>query len=436
VPGRSIRRTLELDGDLSGLLDRPFDERTRLTRLLRGTFADLHLIDFLLDELAGRTVPIDELGAAVIRLFDEASKQLSGDRASPLGTGLSALRMRILSGGAVLGVDAGGALSTVTLRPPPPPPVASDGPPCVGQADFELVAMRPLRPHERGALYLLCEPVPGREHVARLTRERIHGAAKALRTRDPDAILGRLRGLAGSLPQNVERAVCDWVSETLPRARLRSAIVVDLGDGELGDDVARKLGDLVVERLAPNLLAIAAEDLAFVVSALRRAGLALDPGLDRISGVWQERAVDDDHSRWWRPSAEPADHLSAPNGRLISGLEPDGPAAAAPRPVTDAAGIFARLAELELKLDSYDGGGSDLDIDDDDDELEPAELLLDAYEDGCPVELRYAAASGTVVVRGTVEQIDGARFRLSGPDAGSSRWRWLKGIHDVRRLDD
>jgi hypothetical protein len=430
LPGRSTRRALELGGDLAELLDRPFGDRVRLAGVLRRTFNDLQLIDPLLDELAGRTIGLQELGAAVNGLFDEACKLSRGDEGTDVATALAAVRLRVLAGGATLGVDAAGDPVTVTLRPPPP--LEPAGPPCVAQADFELVALRPLVPSERADLELLCEPVPGREHMARVTRERIHGAVKVLRERDPAVILGRLGRLAGALPQNVARAVEDWVVETPPRARLRSAIIVDLGDAELGERVAERLGPLVVERLAPHLLAVAAGDIGKVATGLRKAGVELDPGLDRVSGAWQEPKRVEDHSGlWWRPSAEPDGHLSAPHGRLVSGLDQDsGPADASP---ISAAAILARLQELNFGIEEYD---DEDDEDDDEAGREPAEVLLDAYAADRPVELRYAAAEGTVVLQGTVAELDGARFKLSGPLAGPLRWRWLKGLLEVREIDD
>ena len=228
VPGRNTRRELRLAADLVMLLDRPFEDRLRLTQALRCAFDDQALIDPLLDALTGRTVALAALGEALIGLFAEARKHLEiAASATPADIGLAAATMRWLCGCAAIGLDADGypATATVGAEPPPQP----DGPPCVAQADFELVALRPLLPHERAALLLLCEPVPGREHVVRLTRERIHSATRALRERDPGAILGRIRALAGALPQNLERSVADWVRQAPARARLRSAIVVDLG---------------------------------------------------------------------------------------------------------------------------------------------------------------------------------------------------------------
>jgi hypothetical protein len=431
LPGRNARRTLRIDGDLPELLGRTFEDRVRRTRVLGRVFGDLELIDPLLDELDGRTVGLDALGTAVIALFDEACKHLGDTSGTPHGVGLGAVQFRLLAGGAVIGCDPDANPVTVTLGPAPP--VQPDGPPCVGQADFELVALRPLSPYERAGMALLCEPVAGREHIGRLTRERIHGAVEVLGHRDPELILGRLRALAGALPQNVERGVADWVAETPPRARLRSAIVVDLGesglaDAGLGDRVARALGPLVVERLAANLLAVAADQLTGVAKALRRAGIELEPGLDRVSGAWQEpRGAEDSAIGWWQPLPEHRE-LAPPPGRLVSGFGRSVGAQPAP---ADQRGLFARLAELELAFDSFDD-----DDEDDAEVVEPGELLLDAYESGAPVELQYAAAGGTVVLTGTVDELDGARFKLGDRDGGSRRWRWLKGVQGVRLLDE
>ncbi|HEX3872863.1 MAG TPA: hypothetical protein VHW26_01875, partial [Solirubrobacteraceae bacterium] len=161
----------------------------------------------------------------------------------------------------------------------------------------------------------------------------------------------------------------------------------------------------------------------------RGGGVELDPGLDRVSGPWREpRSIEEETDRWWRPSPEPDEYLSPPQGRLVSGIEPE----TSTRPVapTDAQGIFARLAELDLRLDAVERD------DERDDEVPgPAEVLIEAYESDASVEVRYAAADGTEVLRGTVDRIDGVRFKLAGPDPGSRRWRWLKGLVDVRVID-
>jgi len=273
LPGHNTRRELLLDADLTALLDRPFGDRVRLTHALRAVFHDQALIDPLLDELTGRTVTLAALGEALIALFAEARKHLEmAATATPADIGAAAAFIRWLCGGASVGIGAEGHPMSVTVGAEPPQP---DGHPCVAQADFELIALRTPLPHERAALLLLCEPVPGREHVARLTRERVRSAARALRERDPEAILTRLRALAGTPPQNVERSVADWVRQRPPRARLRSAIVVDLAETGVADSIADKLGPLVAERLGPHLLAVPADELAAVTATLRKAGIEL-----------------------------------------------------------------------------------------------------------------------------------------------------------------
>lgn len=428
LPGRNTRRELRLMRDLPALLDRPFEERMRLGDAIVRTASDLPMIEPLLDELAGRRVALEAVGAAVTALCAQACKHLpAAASATPAEIGLGAAHLRWLSARATLGVDADGRLATVCLAAQPPPDF--DHEPCVAQADFELVALRPPLPHERAALLLLAEPVPGREHVVRVTRERIESATRVLGERDPDAILGRLRALAGSLPQNVERSVADWVRRVPPRARLRSAVVLDLGDAEHSERVVAELGGLLAERLAPHLLAVPADELAGVASAVRRAGVALEPGLDRVSGAWHDRAGDPDRddSAAWRPSSGIDERLAPPPGTLVSGLE-QAPATVSP--------VLARAQEALDRL------GIDLDLltvpqvdDEDYDELEPGDVVLDAYEMGEIVELSYAAAGGTLVERVTIEDVDGARFLVEDTDTGTRRWRWLKGVRSARLIE-
>lgn len=426
LPGRNARRELRLDGDLPDLLDRPFEERARLADLIRRTASDLVLIDALLEEMTGRTVTLEALGAAVIALFAQARKHLpAGSTATPFDIGFAAVHLRWMSGRAALGGDAAGRLASVTLTLQPPP--ESDRPPCVAQADFELVALRPPLPHERAALLLLAEPVPGREHVMRVTRERIRSAAQVLGERDADAILDRLRALAGALPQNVERSVADWISQVSPRARLRSAIVLDLGDGERSDRVAAELGELLVDRLAPQLLAVRADALAEVVRAVRTAGVELEPGLDRVSGAWHDRTAEAQEydNACWGPTDRPSERSAPPRGALVSGLD-EVPAARSPAPATAQDALRRLGIELDPLTVPLDG----------DDYEEPQDVLLDAYEFGDLVELRYAAANGTIVERVTVEELDDARFLVADPETGARRWRWLKGVRDARLIED
>jgi hypothetical protein len=418
LPGRSTRRELRVDADLPGLLDRPFDDRVELTRLLRREFADLALIDPLLDALDGRIVTLSALGEALTDLFAEARKQpATAAGATPAGIGMAAAYMRWLCGGAAIGFDADGRPTTVKVGAEPPP--QPDGPPCVLQADFELLTLRRPLPHERAAMLLVGEPVPSREHVARVTRERIHSAIRAPREHDAGAILGNLRALAGTLPQNVERSVADWARQAPPRARLRAAIFVDL-DGELAD----ALGPLVAERLAPHLLAVRAGELAEVDAALRKVGVELEPGLDRVSGPWTDTSGDQDrHDHPWRPSSG-GERTAPPAGQLTSRIDEDAPAPPS--------------AAIQAAQRQNDRFGIDLDLQDVplDDELEPGEVLLESFELGAPVELCYAGAGGTIVEHVTVEELDGARFLVADADTGARRWRWIRAVLEARLAAD
>ena len=420
LPGRNARRELALDADLPALLDLPFAQRVSLTRSLQGYSPDLALSDPLLDALGGRTVTFDALGTALLALFDEARKHVGVDRTlGPAAIGIGAAHLRWMRGGASLGFAADGRLETVTFAPEPEPVPA--GPPCLAGADFELIAMRPLLPHERATLLLVCEPVPGREHVARLTRDRVHSAARALGQRGVEAILERLRPLAGGFPQNVERTVADWLRQVPPRARLRSAIMLDLGSTELADQTAGILGPLLVERLAPHLLAVHADDLAEVSAALRKAGIELDIGLDRVSGRWSEPAgADERYEHWWRPAPGESEHDALPHGRLVSGL-------GAKPPVTRYDARQELLDRIQLEFDDPEY----------DEDLEPADVVLEAFESGAPIELEYAGADGTTVEYVTVEQLDSARFLVADVNGSARpRWRWLKGVRDARLVHD
>ena len=423
LPGRNTRRELRLDRDLVGLLEAPFEQRTGLARVLRRRFVDLALIDALLDELAGRTVPLEALGVELIALFRDAHKLLEHREMPPPTLALFAVQLRALSGGAAIGLDDSGLAVAVTIAPGPSP--TPDGPPCVAQGDFELVALREPLPHERAALLMVAEPVPGREHVVRITRERINSALAALR--DPERILAWLVALAGELPQSVERTIIDWIRRAPTRARLRSAIMLDLGDRpELGERVAAELGPLLAERLAPGLLAVPAGALAAVEKAARRAGVALEPGLDRISGRWDEHPSyeDDAEPDLWRPTADDEDRWALPRGRLVSALEQD--------PDPDWAG---RHGDGEQRLPIVIEADPELDfLLPSAEDLAPEELLADSWDLGTLVELRYAAASGTITEQVTVAELDDARVLVEDPASGEQHWRWLKGIVDVRTL--
>src|SRR5206468_4240817 len=148
--------------------------------------------------------------------------------------------------------------------------------------------------------------------------------------------------------------------------------------------------------LAPGLLAVPADELGAVASALSRAGVELEPGLDRVSGAWhQPSGAPDRCDGWWRPSPGAGERAAIPPGRLVSGLDRT-PAMSPSEP--DAASDT--LDHLELEFDLGDGL--------DDEQLEPGEVLLESYETGSLVELRYAGANGTVVEHVTVEELDGA----------------------------
>jgi hypothetical protein len=177
-----------------------------------------------------------------------------------------------------------------------------------------------------------------------------------------------------------------------------------------------ELGALVTERLGPGLLAVPADRLGAVRTAVHRAEIELGPGLDRVSGHWHDPPHDDDEPEWWRPTEDDEERAELPIGRLVSGLELDPdpdwatrqPALGDPPRIT-----IVRDPELDTLLDDDQG-------------LAPEELLLESYEFGTLVELRSAGANGTSTEQVTVAELDDARFLVEDTETGEQRWRWLK----------
>ncbi len=437
LPGGPAKRELVLALDVPTLLDVPAEARAGLMdALYQQPMPGREVAAVLLDAFAGRTVALDGLGAAVARLFAEACKQPPGhgvDVPDDL-LGLAAVSERWLRGDVGLIVDGQGMPTCVVFAP-----AATDeatGPSCLAQADFELVAMRPLTPGERAALLCVAEPVPGREHVARITKARVQGALRA--TGDLD-VLGRLRALAGTLPQNVEQTVQDWAEQVPPRVRLRTAMMLSAPDVATAERLASALGRALVERLSPTLLAIDAGAQAAVAKAVCEAGVELEEGLDRVSGVWAERPVHETHPSWWRPTP-PADRpqQDPPTGRIASRLEwqPE-PVADLPRGIDPRSRAAVELARLlaQAGLDDDDIAnvlnGDDLDAFDDDDDDGVDGVLLDAQEQGSVVRLKYAGAGGLRQEWVTVAQLEEARVQVRDHATGKRSWRWLRSISEA-----
>jgi hypothetical protein len=440
LPGAPAKRELALALDVPALLDVPPAARPALMDAIgRSPMPGREMIGLLLDAFAGRTVALHDVGAAVTGLFAEAAKQQPGQGAGvPDATvGLAAVTERWLRGDVGLTVDREGMPVAAVFAPAPFDEPA--GLPCLAQGDFELVSMRPVTPGERAALLSVAEPVPGREHVARVTKERVHSALRCEPTLD---VMERLRALAGTLPQNVEQTVEGWAQQAPRRARLRSAMMLAAPDEKTAERLAFALGRTLVERLSPTLLAVDANELPAVGKAVRQAGVELEDGLDRVSGVWAERPDRDAHPGWWRPTPpERQSSVAPPAGRIGSRLDwkPE------PAPVSRArvgggddarsraaAELARRLAEAGLDAEDIElvlGEDYDDELDDDDDAIE--DVLLHAFERGSVVRLKYAGANGLHQEWGTVVQVEDARVKLRDHATGKLSWRWMRAIAEV-----
>jgi len=154
----------------------------------------------------------------------------------------------------------------------------------------------------------------------------------------------------------------------------------------------------------------------------------LEPGLDRVSGAWHEQAAGPEDDSW-RPSWRTGESGGPPPGELVSGIdraaEAIPPGLARAQQALDRLGIDIDIVSRPQLYDDYEQ----------DDELEPQDVLLDAYEMGDLVELSYAAAGGTLVERVKVEELGDARFLVEDPETGTRRWRWLKGVRSVRLIE-
>lgn len=444
LPGAAAKRELALARDVPAMLDVEAAGRAGLMDAIgRCHILGRELAEALLDAFARRTVTLEDVGATLARLCGEAAKHLHGPAGVPDAlVGLAAVTERWLRGDVGLTVDPKGVPVAAVFGP-----AAVDepsGPPCLAQADFEIVAMRPLTPGERATLLSVAEPVAGREHVARVTKERVHAALRAQSTLD---VLGRLRALAGALPQNVEHTVQGWTQQAPRRARLRTAMMLAAPDEETAERLAFALGHLLVERLSPTLLAVDADALPAVAKAVRQAGVELEDGLDRVSGTWSERPDRHAHTSWWRPTLpEHRPRAAAPAGRLDSqlGSDPSADASSSDPGVGGgdqrsriAAELTRRLAEAGMKPDDIElvlGDDYDERLDDYDDELDDDgvdELLFDACDGGSVVRLKYSGADGQRQEWVTIARVEEARVQVCDHATGKRSWRWLRAISEA-----
>jgi hypothetical protein len=407
-PGAEVRRELVGTGNPRALLGgAPAELRARLlrhgerTRLWGATLALTASLE------QGATVGLKSFGVALRKLGALAGLTID-PRVSDLSVALGGLHFAWLAGEVVIGIDREGTPSAVRLAPAPVPPPGRRALVC--QANFELVALAPPTPAERLVLALTCEPVAGQAHVFRLTRESARGAQRSGAL--PRGVVRELEELVGELPQNVVASLLDWTSSVRPPLRLRTAMVLDTGDESTAEAlIAGQLAGHVVERLGPTQLAIRAGDLPAVQAALKKAGHALDPGIDRVSGRWSERESGPTEAEAsWTPYVG----SSAPAGKQISTL-----GAGTPKPARKPAPAPRQAHSL-------------LDPDDDD----RVQVLLDAIERDGDVFIVYAGARGTTRRQITPYEVEGAAVHAYCHLRDDDRSFWLASILEAEPVLD
>jgi len=330
-----------------------------------------------------------------------------------------------LAGRCAFGVDAEGAIIAVRFDPPDATGETGDGPLALLQPSFELVLRRRPTPGERLVLELLSQGSAGQEHVRMLTRGSVVGAARVMRASGSDP-LDELGGLCGEVPQNVRRTLEDWIATVKPPARLRSAIFVELPDEATADRAAAQLKDLVVERIGHTRLAIEADALGTLATRLTAVGVELEPGIDRISGIWRERTspVDDRATRAWtaRDIGSWRTDLSPLQGTIVGIL-----GEVAPRAQAVTSSPLQAVIALEL------GRPGDVDtLFDASDDLDDLRYVLDEVcGESEAISVRYAAADGAQLVELVPTRV--ADGRVHGVDARTREpvALWLTSILEV-----
>lgn len=430
-PGASKRQELVTTGDLHARLRSRGDDLTGLVAAVAmrriGVEIAWDLADVLRQRGPGCEMALAAFAAGCEPLalsVDRSLRQLPTEVAAQL-----ILAPVWLAGRCAFGVDDDGVISAVRFGALEPPCEIDSGPVALLQSSFELVLRRAPTPAERLALELLSEGNAGQEHVRRLTRASVTAAARSMRRSGADP-LRALTEICGEVPQNVGRTLEDWVAGVKPPARLRSAMFVELPDELTADRAAAQLGDAVVERLGSLRLAVDADAIGTLTKRLAAAGIELEAGIDRISGVWHERAslVDDRAARAWAPR-EHADWdtgLTPLNGTIVGIL---GAVTPAPEPVT------SRPSQAVIELD-IGGGPSDFDdfgtLFDSSDDLEDLHYVLEEVcGESAPVSVRYAAADGAKVIELVPTRV--ADGRVHGVDARTRRpvALWLTSILEV-----
>lgn len=437
--GWETKRELIATGDLLELLSRePGELRIRLLSRAGCEPLEMAGLTLLARLRPGVAISLASLGRAAREFTGEAPRYPSILLDSDAQVGVQSIAIAWLAGLAEVGVDADGrpraarcACVDAESRP---------GPVAVCQGNFELVVLGAAAPADRLRLELTCEAVPGQPHVYTITKRSAVVAECA--GVDPRGALGILRQLAGELPQNVERTVAGWVDGHGAPLRVRTAMMLDAGDPETAERLARGvLAGLVVECFGESLLAFPAARLDDVRHALASAGRELAPGLDRVSGSWSDgRHIGSDAESQWQPTGG-----DAPSGRLVSTLRqaPPGstassrrPASAAPaRPVKLAGASLDDEPELPLldesEIDRYGGEFADEDRD-----HTPLAVILDAIEDETDVRITYAGADGITRRTITPIEIKGAQVHALCDASADEHRFWIPSILAAMSADD
>ena len=427
--GWETRRELVPAGELAPALTLEEDRlRARILDDLTGNVYDAAGRALLEAVAHGGAVSLASIGTAIRGLVEEAGGRLD-QRDSTTQVALLGLQLQWLVGLVEIGLDAHGKPAAVRERDPARASNAEreagapPGPRAVCQGNFEVVLLAPPTPAERLLLELACEPVAGQPHVYRIT-----GRSVAIGERagiGPGGVLGALRELAGELPQNVARSVADWAAGYGRPLRVRTAMMLDAGDSATADALAGgPLAGLVVERIGDSLLAVTADRLKEVAAALATAGRELEPGLDRISGRW------DDHDRGcsaveheWIPRGAPA---KMPAGKLVSTVSQwrprartasARPASAQPPPAPQGPARPARERE-----DPEFAG--------------PLDVILDAIESDDDVVIVYAGARGVTKRQITPYEVEDAAVHAWCHLREDERSFWVASIRDATPVGD
>ena len=403
-PGAGGRRELVAAGDPLALLSaEPRRLRSRLVAHARRSVLGAPAVALAGALEPGTVVTLESFGAALRALCDDTG--VGVPEASDFGLGLGGLHFAWLAGEVVIGLGEDGVPVSVRAEPAALPDEGRGRIVC--QPNFELVALAPPSPAERLVLAVSCESVPGQAHVFRLTRASVQGAQRSGVL--DGGVIAALERVVGELPQNVARSLSDWCASVHRPLRLRSAMLIDTGDSETADALlAGEFGAHVVERLGPSQLAIRAENLKAVETALRREGHSLEPGIDRLSGRFSERepARSEAELHW-----EPDTSDNSPEGRQVCTLENT---AASPAPVSPImvppAGSPGHVAhETE----------------------DPIDAVLDAIERGTDLFIVYAGAEGITERQITPYEVDGAAVHAYCHSRGDERSFWLASIQEA-----